>query len=194
MVTEGIVLGHKISAKGIEVDKAKVEVIEKLPPPVNVKGIRSFLGHAGYYRRFIKDFSKIAKPLSNLLNKDKPFEFDDACLNAFNALKEQLVTAPIIIAPDWSLDFELMCDASDYAVDAVLGQRKNKIFHVIHYASKVLNDAQINYATTEKELLAIVYALEKFRSYLIGSKIIVFTDHAAIKYLITKSDSNQRLI
>jgi hypothetical protein len=194
MVTEGIVLGHKISAKGIEVDKAKVEVIEKLPPPVNVKGIRSFLGHAGYYRRFIKDFSKIAKPLSNLLNKDKPFEFDDACLNAFNALKEQLVTAPIIIAPDWSLDFELMCDASDYAVDAVLGQRKNKIFHVIHYASKVLNDAQINYATTEKELLAIVYALEKFRSYLIGSKIIVFTDHAAIKYLITKSDSKQRLI
>ncbi|WJX19736.1 hypothetical protein P8452_09381 [Trifolium repens] len=194
MVTEGIVLGHKISSRGIEVDKAKVDVIEKLPPPVNVKGIRSFLGHAGFYRRFIKDFSKIAKPLSNLLNKDKSFNFDNACLLAFEELKKQLVTAPIIIAPDWTLEFELMCDASDYAVGAVLGQRKNKIFHAIHYASKVLNDAQINYATTEKELLAIVYALEKFRSYLIGSKIVVYTDHAAIKYLITKSDSKPRLI
>ena len=85
-----------------------------------------------------------------------------------------------------------MCDASDYVVGAVLGQRKNKIFHAIHYASKVLNEAQINYATTEKELLAIVYALEKFHSYLIGSKIVVYTDHAAIKYLLTKSDSKPR--
>ncbi|XP_045830863.1 uncharacterized protein LOC123922161 [Trifolium pratense] len=194
MVTEGIVLGHKISSRGIEVDRAKVEVIEKLPPPVNVKGIRSFLGHAGFYRRFIKDFSKIAKPLSNLLNKGTSFTFDDECLIAFTELKERLVTAPIIIAPDWKLEFELMCDASDYAVGAVLGQRKNKTFHVIHYASKVLNDAQVNYATTEKELLAIVYAFEKFRSYLIGSKIVVYTDHAAIKYLITKADSKPRLI
>jgi len=194
MVTEGIMLGHKISAKGIEVDKAKVEVIEKLPPPVNVKGIRSFLGHAGFYRRFIKDFSKIAKPLSNLLNKDTPFLFYAACLEAFNLLKQKLVEAPVIIAPNWSQDFELMCDASDYAVGAVLGQRREKTFHAIHYASKVLNDAQVNYATTEKELLVIVYALEKFRSYLIGSKVIVFTDHAAIKYLLTKPDSKPRLI
>lgn len=194
MVTEGIVLGHKISSKGIEVDEAKLDVIKKLPPPVNVKGVRSFLGHAGFYRRFIKDFSKIAKPLSNLLNKDKSFDFDKDCLNAFDCLKEKLTSAPIIIAPDWNINFELMCDASDYAVGAVLGQRKNKIFHAIHYASKVLNEAQINYATTEKELLAIVYALEKFRSYLIGSKVIIYTDHAAIKYLLTKSDSKPRLI
>ncbi|CAJ2666550.1 unnamed protein product [Trifolium pratense] len=123
MVTEGIVLGHKISSKGIEVDKAKVEVIEKLPPPVNVKGIRSFLGHAGFYRRFIKDFSKIAKPLSNLLNKGTSFKIDDECLLAFNELKERLVTAPIIIAPDWTLEFELMCDASDYAVGASLREK-----------------------------------------------------------------------
>jgi len=194
MVTEGIVLGHKISSRGIEVDKAKIDVIGKLSPPVNVKGVRSFLGHVGFYRRFIKDFSKIAKPLSNLLNKDKSFLFDDECLNAFETLKERLTSAPIITAPNWNFNFELMCDASDYAVGAVLGQRKNKIFHAIHYASKVLNDAQINYATTEKELLAIVYALEKFRSYLIGSKIVVYTDHAAIKYLLTKSDSKPRLI
>ena len=141
MVKEGIVLGHKISAKGIEVDKAKIDVIEKLPPPVNVKGIRSFLGHAGFYRRFIKDFSKIAKPLSNLLNKDNVFIFDEECLQAFNILKTRLVSAPVITVPNWGQEFELMCDASDYAIGAVLGQRKGKVFHAIYYASKVLNDA-----------------------------------------------------
>ena len=148
MVTEGIVPGHKISSKRIEVGQAKVEVIGKLPPPVNVKGVRNFLGHVGFYRRFIKDFSKVSKPLSNLLNKDKSFDFDNDCLNAFECLKEKLTSAPIITAPNWNLNFELMCDASDYAVGAVLGQRKDKVFHAIHHASKVLNDAQINYATT----------------------------------------------
>ena len=121
MVQEEIVLGHKISKKGIEVDRAKVEVIAKLPPPVNVKGIRSFLSHAGFYRRFIKDFSKITQPLCTLLEKDTPFAFDDSCLHAFEVLKEKLTTAPVIVAPDWSLPFELMCDASDIAVGAVLG-------------------------------------------------------------------------
>jgi len=121
MVREGIVLGHKISAKGIEVDRAKIDVIENLPPPLNVKGVRSFLGHAGFYRRFIKDFSKIARPLSNLLNKDVAFKFDEECSAAFQTLKNKLTTAPVMIAPDWSKDFELMCDANDYAVGAVLG-------------------------------------------------------------------------
>jgi hypothetical protein len=168
MVKEGIVLGHKISSKGIEVDQAKIEVIKELPPPVNVKGVRSFLGHAGFYRRFIKDFSKIAKPLSNLLIKENEFKFDNDCVNAFNVIKEKLVTAPIIVAPKWDLPFELMCDASDYAVGAVLGQRHAKFFHAIYYASKVLNENQVNYTTTEKELLAVVFALEKFRQYIIG--------------------------
>jgi len=194
MVTKGIVLGHKISKEGIEVDRAKVDVIEKLPPPVNVKGIRSFLGHAGFYRRFIKDFSKISKPLCNLLNKDNNFSFDENCLHAFEELKRRLVTAPVITAPDWQCNVELMCDTSNYAVGAMLGQRKEKVFRVIHFASKILNEAQANYTTTEKELLAIVYALEKFRSYLIGSKVIVFTDHTAIKYLLSKPDSKPRLI
>ncbi|KAK2390987.1 protein NYNRIN [Trifolium repens] len=194
MVTEGIVLGHKISSKGIEVDQAKIEVIKDLPPPLNVKGVRSFLGHAGFYRRFIKDFSKIAKPLSNLLVKENEFKFDDACFEAFELLKAKLVTAPVIIAPNWDLPFELMCDASDYAVGAVLGQRRDKFFHAIYYASKVLNENQINYTTTEKELLAIVYALEKFRSYLIGSKVVVFTDHAALCHLLAKTDSKPRLL
>ncbi|CAJ2669753.1 unnamed protein product [Trifolium pratense] len=194
MVKEGIVLGHKISSKGIQVDQAKIEVIKDLPPPVNVKGVRSFLGHAGFYRRFIKDFSKIAKPLSNLLVKENEFNFDADCLKAFVVIKEKLVTAPIIIAPNWDFPFELMCDASDYAVGAVLGQRHEKFFHAIYYASKVLNENQINYTTTEKELLAIVFALEKFRSYLIGSKVVVFSDHSALKYLLTKGDSKPRLL
>ncbi|KAL5554234.1 hypothetical protein UlMin_041635 [Ulmus minor] len=194
MVQEGIVLGHRISAKGIEVDRAKVEVIEKLPPPTTVKGVRSFLGHAGFYRRFIKDFSKITKPLCSLLVKNAQFDFSSDCLQAFNLLKEKLTSAPIICAPDWSLPFEVMCDASDYAIGAVLGQRKGKLLHVIYYASRTLTDAQLNYATTEKELLAVVFAFDKFRSYLIGSKIIVYTDHSALKYLLAKKDAKPRLL
>ena len=194
MVQEGIVLGHRISARGIEVDRAKIEAIEKLPPPSSVKGIRSFLGHAGFYRRFIKDFSQIAKPLSNLLVQGIPFEFDSQCLHAFTVLKDKLISAPIVVAPDWSFPFELMCDASDYAIGAVLGQKREKIFQVIYYASRTLNDAQLNYATTEKELLAIVFAFDKFRPYLIGNKVVVHTDHSAIKYLMTKKDAKPRLI
>ncbi|KAK8931033.1 hypothetical protein KSP39_PZI016254 [Platanthera zijinensis] len=105
MVREGLVLGHKISAKGIEVDVAKIEVIEKLSPPTNIKAIRSFLGHAGFYRRFIKDFSKITKPLTHLLEKDAPFIFDDSCISVFESIKEKLINAPIMIAPVWDLPF-----------------------------------------------------------------------------------------
>ncbi|KAL4285180.1 hypothetical protein GQ457_16G020340 [Hibiscus cannabinus] len=194
MVDEGIVLGHKISSKGMEVDKAKIEVISKLPPPTTVKGIRSFLGHAGFYRRFIKDFSKITKPLCSLLEQGRPFEFNNDCTKAFNLLKQKLVTAPIVEPPDWKLPFELMCDANDYAVGAVLGQRKVKIFHPIYYANKTLNDAQVNYTTTEKEMLAAIFAFDKFRSYLIGTKVIVHTDHSVIKYLLSKKDAKPRLI
>ncbi|PNX93836.1 hypothetical protein L195_g016998, partial [Trifolium pratense] len=153
MVQECIILGHKVSNKGIEVDPAKVEVISKLPPPSSVKGVRSFLGHVGFYR-----------------------------------------SAPIVVAPDWSLPFEIMCDASDSAVGAVLGQRKNKVFYTIYYASRTLDDAQRNYTTTEKELLAVVFAFDKFRHYLILSKVIVYTDHAAIRYLLGKQDAKPRLI
>ncbi|KAM6548542.1 hypothetical protein CsatB_020218 [Cannabis sativa] len=194
MVTEGIVLGHKISKEGIEVDRAKVSTIENLPPPISVKGVRSFLGHAGFYRRFIKDFSKVAKPLSNLLASGVPFEFGKDCLEAFQILKAKLISAPIVTTPNWELPFEIMCDASDYAIGAVLGQRVDKVFRTIYYASKTLNDAQLNYATTEKEMLAIVFACDKFRPYLIGNKVIVYTDHSAIKYLMTKKDAKPRLI
>nr|XP_016507125.1 PREDICTED: uncharacterized protein LOC107824834 [Nicotiana tabacum] len=142
MVQEGIVLGHRVSSKGIEVDRAKVDVIAKLPPTTSVKAIRSFLGHAGFYQRFIKDFSKITKPL----------------------------------------------------LGAVLGQRKDKLMHPIYYASRTLSGAQLNYTVTKKEILAVVFAFDKFRSYLIGSKVIVYTDHAALRYFIEKKDSKPRMI
>jgi hypothetical protein len=162
MVQEGIVLGHIVSKRGIEVDWAKVELIENLPPPTSVKQICSFLGYAGFYQRFIKDFSKISRPLCSLLAKDTPFNFDEACHEAFQKLQSLLSSAPIMKPPDWSLPFEIMCDASNFAVGAVLGQRVGKLSHVICYASKTLMDAQVNYTTTEKELLAVVFALDKF--------------------------------
>nr|GEU37821.1 reverse transcriptase domain-containing protein [Tanacetum cinerariifolium] len=156
MVKEGIVLGHKISKNGIEVDKAKFNVIAKLPHPTTVKGTRSFLGHAGFYRQFIKDFSKIARPITRLLEKDTPFFFSKVC--------------------------------------TVLGERQEKHFRPIHYASKTMTEAESNYTTTEKEMLAVVYAFEKFWSYLIMNKSIVYTDHSALKYLFPKKDSKARLL
>ncbi|GJV43595.1 reverse transcriptase domain-containing protein [Tanacetum coccineum] len=116
MVKEGIILGHKVSSSGIGVDKARIEAISKLPYLTNVKAIQSFLGHAGFYRRFIKDFSQIARPMTQLLVKDSPFKFFEECIKAFDILKHELTQAPIMIKPDWSLPFENMCDTSDYAV------------------------------------------------------------------------------
>jgi hypothetical protein len=194
MVRGGIVLGHLVSKRGIEVDRAKIEVIKQLPTAINIRGIQSFLGHYGFYRRFIKYFSHITRPLTNLLAKDVPFEFNDACLKSFNILKEALISTPIILPPDWSLHFEIMCDASDYAMGAILGQTKDRKHHAIAYASKTLTGPQLNYATTEKEHMTIVFTIDKFRSYLVGAKVIVYTDHAALKYLLTKKDAKPRLI
>nr|GEW20681.1 reverse transcriptase domain-containing protein [Tanacetum cinerariifolium] len=147
MVKEGIVLDHKISKNEIEVDKAKIDGISKLPHPTTVKDV-----------------------------------------------KEKLTEAPILIAPNWDLPFELMCDASDFAIGAVLGQRHEKHFKPIHYASKTMNDTESNYTTTEKEMLAVVYAFKKFRSYLIINKSIMHTDHSALKYLFAKKDAKARLL
>ena len=193
MVTQGIVLGHIVSKDGIEVDKAKVELISNLPTPKCVRDIRSFLGHAGFYRRFIKDFSAIARPLCTLLAKDVPFTWSQACDIAFTKLKNMLVSPPIMRSPNWDLQFEIMCDASDYAIGAVLGQREDKKAFVIYYASKTLDSAQANYTTTEKEFLVVVFALEKFRSYIVGSLVTIFTDHAVLKYLLSKQDTKPRL-
>jgi hypothetical protein len=171
-----------------------VETVEQLPPLTDVKSLRSILGHAGFYTRFIKDFLKITKSLTYLLQKYVAFDFDEKCLAAFRTLKSALVSAPIIDPPDSSQPFKVMCDASYYAVGANLGQRKEGRVHAVYYASKTLNKAQLNYATTEKEFLAVVFVFEKFRSYIVNSKVIVYTDHAAIKYLLVKKNAKPRLI
>nr|GFA39691.1 reverse transcriptase domain-containing protein [Tanacetum cinerariifolium] len=145
----------------LEVDRSKVDVIAKLPYPTTVKGVRSFLGHVGFYRRFIQDFFKIARPMTHLLEKETPFVFSKDCIDAFETLKKKLTEAPVLVVPDWNLPFELICDASDFAIGAVLGQ---------------------------------LYAFEKFRPYLVLSKSIVYTDHSALKYPLSKQDAKPRLI
>ncbi|RDY12857.1 Retrovirus-related Pol polyprotein from transposon 17.6, partial [Mucuna pruriens] len=160
MVTEVIVLGHLVSARGINVDKAKIDVISSLFNPALVQEVRSFLGHA----------------------------------DAFQELKSRLKSVPILQAPNLKLPFELMCDASNSALGAILGQRVGKQPHVIAYASRTMDPAQVNYTTTENELSTIVFALNKFRSYLLGSKVIVFSNHATLKYLLKKSDAKPRLL
>ncbi|RDY05727.1 Retrovirus-related Pol polyprotein from transposon 17.6, partial [Mucuna pruriens] len=196
MVTEKIVLGHLVSNKGIKVDKAKIDVITSLPNRASVWEVRSFLGHVGFYKRFIKNFSMLALPLSKLLQKDVEFNSDQPCIEAFQELKSRLTSAPILQAPNWDLPFELMCDASNSALGAILGQRARvgQLAHVIAYASRTMDPTQQNYTRIEKELLAIVFALDKFRSYLLGSKIIVFSNHAALRYLLKKLDAKPRLI
>ncbi|RVW22066.1 putative mitochondrial protein [Vitis vinifera] len=300
MVHQGIVLGHIISKQDIEVDKAKVELIVKLTSPTNVKGVRQFLGHVGFYRRFIKDFSKLAMPLCELLVKDAKFIWDDRCQSSFEELKLFLTTAPIVRASNWQLPFEQVKNEESYEeswaklriqlprvnpdckekkqresheailddspllyskvfllltmhepcrekgagnlkmeanfaacedssetsisyllrvcegnprlkitlnginfVDHFLNQgapaghesAETPIRHEsIYYASKTLNEAQRNYTTTEKELLAIVFTLDKFHAYLVGSFIVVFTDHSALKYLFTKQDAKAKMI
>nr|GEV99771.1 reverse transcriptase domain-containing protein [Tanacetum cinerariifolium] len=132
--------------------------------------------------------------MTRLLEKDTPFIFSKECVEVFQTLKRELTKAPILIAHDWDMPFELMCDASDFAIGAVLGQRQDKHFRPIHYASKTMTEAESNFTTTKKKMLAVVYAFEKFRSYLIMNKSIVYTDHSALKYLFTKKNSKARLL
>nr|GEV72962.1 hypothetical protein [Tanacetum cinerariifolium] len=159
MVHEGILLGHVVSEKGFEVDRTRVQIISTLPPPTNIKAVRSFLGHTGFYRRLLKI----------------------------------LVLYQSFISPDWSKLFKIMCDASDYPAGAVLGQRVDKKPVVIFSASKTLSEDQMNYTTTEKELVAVVFLLYKFRSYIWGhSKLILFLDQSALKHLLTKKETKPR--
>ena len=128
------------------------------------------------------------------MEKDTKFNFDESCHNSFEEIKYRLVEAPIMEKPDWNREFEVMCDASDFAMGAVLGQKAEKLFKAIYYASKTFNEAQENYSTTEKEMLAIVFACEKFRPYILGSHVIIHTDHVSIKYLMAKKEAKLRLI
>ena len=187
-------LGHIISEKMIKVDKEKIDLISKLPSPTNVKIVRQFLEHAGFYRRFIIDFSKISKPLYNLLEKYVKFIWDADCQKSFEELKAYLTTTPVVRAPYWQLPFEVMYDARDLAIGAVLRQREGGKPYVVYYASKTLNEAQRNDITIEKELLVVVYVLDKFRAYLVGSNIIIFANHSALKYLLTKQNAKAKFI
>ncbi|RDY05728.1 Retrovirus-related Pol polyprotein from transposon 17.6, partial [Mucuna pruriens] len=177
-------------------DRAKIDIIKSLLNPVSMREVRSFLGHVGFYTCFIKNFNKIALPLSKLLQKDVEFVFNKECIQAFEELKTRLTSTPILQAPNWKLPFELMCDASNSALRAILGQQGGvgQLAHVIAYASRTMDQAQINYTTIEKELLAIIFALEKFCSYLLGSKVIIFSDHVSLKYLLKKPDAKPRII
>ena len=150
------------------------------------------MGHTGFYRRFIKDFLKISKPLCRLLEKDANFEFDEAYKSGFGEINSRLVIAPIMETPEWSKNFEIMYDAN--AMGAVLGQRTKKIFIAIYFTSKTFNEAQENYSTTKNEMLAMVISCEKFRPYILGSHVIIHTDLAAIKYLMAKKEAKPRLI
>ncbi|KAF8104362.1 hypothetical protein N665_0173s0016 [Sinapis alba] len=154
MINSGIIFGPKVSAAEIEVDKAKIKLMTGLPPPTKFKDVRSFLGHVGFYRRFIKDFSKIARPLIALLCKEVKFNFTPECLEAFKEIKSALVSAPIVQAPDWDLPFEIMCDASDFAVGAVLG----KIVHTDHTVLKYL----MNKKDAKPRLLRWILLLQEF--------------------------------
>nr|GEU71012.1 DNA-directed DNA polymerase [Tanacetum cinerariifolium] len=163
MVKEGIVLGHKISKNRLEVDRAKVDVIAKLPYPTTVKGVRSFLGHAGFYRRFIQDFSKIGRPMTHLLEKETPFVFLKYCIDAFETRKKKLTKAPILVVLDWNLPFELMCDASDFAIDAVLGQRPTGGHHGAIFTAKKVFDAGFFWRTIYRDAHNLVKSCDSFQ-------------------------------
>ena len=172
--TRGDSIGPPYQQRGNQGGSSQSGGHQEFTPTANPKQLRGFLGHVGFYRRFIKDFAKLAKPLTHLLCNNVDFSLREEAISSCQLIKEALVKAPIFQAPRWDLPFEIMCDASNNAVGAILGERINGNLVVTYYASKTLGGAQVNYSTTEKELLAIVFALEKLRSYVLGSKITVF--------------------
>jgi hypothetical protein len=186
MMSEGLVLGHFISYQGIQVDPSKIQVIKDLSTPKTQTEVRSFLGHAGYYRRFIKKNSKIASPLFLLLMKNVEFKWTNSCQEAFNTLKHQLSIAPILRGLDWTLPFHITLDSSDTTIGVVLGQEENHLPYAIYFISKNMTPAELNYTVTEKEFLAVIYAINKFRHYITSYSTFVHTDHSTIKYLMNK--------
>lgn len=174
-------------------DPNKIVIIKRVPPPQKVRDVRSFLGLAGY-RRFIKDFSKLASPLFGLLGKYVEFIWVGNFQEALDVLKGKLVIAPILRGPNWALPFHIHTDASNKAIGAALGQVEEKLLYAIYFVSKNLSKAELNYSVTEKELLAIVHSLNKFKHYITSYQTFVHTDHATIRYLRNKPDVNARII
>ncbi|WVZ70751.1 hypothetical protein U9M48_019393 [Paspalum notatum var. saurae] len=181
-------LGHILSAKGVAVDPSKVEDVLNWKQPQTVTKIWSFLGLAGYYRRFIKDFSKIAKPMTALTQKNAKFAWSSKCEEAFGTLKTLLTSAPVLAQPDITKPFDVYCDASGSGLGCVLMQEGR----VIAYASCQLRKHQVNYPTHDLELLAVVYALKKWRHYLLGNTCHIYTDHKSLKYIFTQPELNMR--
>nr|AAM93447.1 putative polyprotein [Oryza sativa Japonica Group]ABB46993.1 retrotransposon protein, putative, Ty3-gypsy subclass [Oryza sativa Japonica Group] len=181
-------LGHVISAKGVAVDPETVTAVTDWKQPKTVTQIRSFLGLAGYYRRFIENFSKIARPMTQLLKKEEKFGWSPQCEKAFQTLKEKLVSSPVLILPDTRKDFMVYCDASRQGLGCVLMQDG----HVVAYASRQLRPHEGNYPTHDLELAAVVHALKIWRHYLIGNRCEIYTDHKSLKYIFTQSDLNLR--
>ncbi len=187
-------LGHVISSKGIETNGDKTEAIRAMEPPRNLKQLRSFLGMAGYYRRFIRDFATLADPLHKLLKKDKDWEWNDQCRYAFLELKNRLSSAPILAFPHTDKPFILQTDASNTGLGAVLAQVQDGEERVIAYYSRSLLPAERNYHTTDLECLAVVAALKHFRCYLLGSEFEVFTDHSALTTFLTRRQTSSKLL
>ncbi len=181
-------LGHVVSEDGISPDPRKVEAVQNFPRPENLKTLRSFLGLASYYRRFVQGFSAVAYPLFALTHKDAPFVWTQACEEAFERLKELMTGAPLLAYPDFTRDFLLETDASGEGLGAVLAQRlEDGAVHPIAFASRTLQNHERNYGVTELEALGVVWAVKHFRPYLYGHKCEVFTDHEALKSLLNTS-------
>jgi hypothetical protein len=187
-LTEVAFLGHVISAGGVSVDKSKVNDILNWMPPMNASEIQSFLGLVGYYRRFIKDFSKIAKPMTMLLEKNKDFDWTEECQASFEELKKRLTSAPVLILPDITKTFDIYCDASRQGLGCVLMQDGK----VVSYASRQLRKHEENYPTHDLELAAVVHALKMWRDYLIYHRCEIYSDHKSLKYIFTQAELNLR--
>lgn len=186
-------LGHIISEEGLKPDPNKIKSVKEFPIPKSPKDIKSFLGLISYYRRFIPEFSKLSKPLTSLLKKDASFLWTNEQQLAFETLKDKLITSPVLIYPDFTKPFNLTCDASNYAISAILSQGPIGKDRPVAYASRTLNKCEINYSTTEKELLAIVWGCNSFRPYLFGRKFIIVTDHRPLKWLFNHTDPSSKL-
>jgi hypothetical protein len=181
-------LGHVISKGGISMDPSKVQDVLSWNTPTSVDDIRSFLGLVGYYQRFIEGFSKKSKPMTELLEKDKKFEWTPACEASFQELKKRLTTAPILVMSDMEKSFSIYCDVSGQGLGCVLVQYG----HVVAYASRQLRKHEAHYPTYDLELAAIVHALKIWRRYLMGKRCELYTDHKSLKYIFTQSDLNLR--
>jgi hypothetical protein len=187
-LTEVAFLGHIISTGGVSVDLGKVKDVLNWMPPATVSEIQSFLGFVGYYRRFIKDFSKIAKPMMKLLEKNKTFEWTKECQDSFEELKKRLTSSPVLVLPDLTKKFNIYCDASRQGLGCVLMQEGQ----VVCYASRQLRKHEENYPTHDLELATVVHALKIWRHYLIGHRCEIYSNHKSLKYIFTQNDLNLR--